>query len=665
MSSPVICPACDARLKIPPGVAAATARCPRCSARVDLAAALAARAYQPVAAESPADPPAAPSRQPPPPLPLPEPEDDPLPYSDLKAAARRPTDTPTPPLSLDDDPPPAGGDPTPAAAPFRLPARVTADSAGLFTGPCEAVLVPHGLFLESVPYRPFLYAPVGSAVDTPGRRDLAVTLADGRAVTVRLAGWAGRVAADAAAFLAGERGVPDPGEYRRTPRWLLAAALALAAGLAVGPVVLAHTADLGVETGLLVGAGFAAAGLLANAAVVFLTRLPAVVKVGAMAGVGALVTGVFLLAAAAYLAGRRDGIDLATPPPSDPGPTAPGPQPKAPPKPPDPARDGLPTAIDAAYQDGVYRFADGPDATAAGVTPDGAALVVGYKTGETRVWRFDQLTIDPFAPGPRADGPVTAVRFDATSALVYLACTGGTVAAFWADPPDAPVKIPGEPFAAFTAPAGERFAAARPGALALRSVPVAALRRRDPKAKGFTVLNPKDEAVPADVKAQLLSPGPRPTFLAWHPTGQLLAGQPDGSILSWGANGPGYSVLTREHKAPVRAWAACPGTWDFATGDEKGMVGLWADKATAPRMFTAAAGPITQLSFSPSGRGLAVLGGGGVVWVWDLAEMRAVVKATRPTPITVLAYGPQDDLLILGDGKTLELWHRDELAKQP
>jgi hypothetical protein len=660
MSSPVVCPACGARLKLPPGAAAGKAKCPRCAGRVD-------PAYQPAAFPEPAaevPAPAVPSRPKPPPLSpsLPDREDDPLPYADLKPVTRQPGDTPSPPLRLGDGPPPPGGDPVPppAAAPFRLPARVTADSAGRFAGPCEAVLLPHGLFLESVPYRPFLYAPVGSAAGTPAPGTVAVTLADGRAVTVELLGWAGRVAEDAAAFLAGKRGVPDPREYR-TPRWLLAAAVVLAAGLAVGPVVLARTADLGVGTGLLLAAGFAAVGLVANAAVVFLTGLSSPAKVGAMAGVGGLVTGAFLLAAAAYLVGRRDGLDQAALQTPDPPAAVVPPVAPPVPKPPDPVRAGLPTAVDAAYADGVYRFAlpDGADdVTAAGVSPDGAVMVVGHKNGATRVWRFDQLTVDPFAPGPRAEGPVTAVRFDATSALAYLSCTGGTVAAFWNDPPDVPLKVAGEPFAATTTPAGERFAVPRPGGLSLRALPAAALRNRDPKGKGFTALVPKDEAA-------LAAPPQRPTFLAWHPAGKLLAGQPDGAVLAWAVPGPGYTVLTREHKAAVRAWAACPGTWDFATGDDKGVVGLWANKAAAPKMFVAAGGPVAQLSFSPSGTHLAVLGGAGVVWVWDLTAMRVVAKATRPAPVTVLAFGPHDDLLVLGDGKTLELWRRNELAKQP
>src|SRR5262249_57017933 len=85
-----------------------------------------------------------------------------------------------PPLSLDDDPEPVAPSVPAGPPPLRVRVRVT-DSTRQFTGPCQAVLVPHGLFLESVPYRPFLYIPVRSRVSTRWRGGLAVTLADGRA----------------------------------------------------------------------------------------------------------------------------------------------------------------------------------------------------------------------------------------------------------------------------------------------------------------------------------------------------------------------------------------------------------------------------------------------------------------------------------------------------
>src|SRR5262249_2057788 len=157
--------------------------------------------------------------------------------------------------------------------------------------------------------------------------------------------------------------------------------------------------------------------------------------------------------------GRKHEAEQAKPEPPPPEP----PPPKPPDPPPDPRR-GLPTAIDLAYRDGFFRFEAGPDdVTAIGVTPDGAAMLVGHKNGAPRVWRFDNITEDAFGPGPKGDGPVTRIRFDATGTLAYLTCDGGTVAAYWNDPPEVPLKIPGELFAAHTFPSGERYAVFRPG----------------------------------------------------------------------------------------------------------------------------------------------------------------------------------------------------------
>jgi hypothetical protein len=703
MSIPITCPACRRRLKLPPGCAKKKARCPKCHARVDLAAALDATAYHQDSAASLAEltvpeltaltggtaKPPTPSKptNPPPtarparadtavlPLPLPEREEDPLPYPDLNPVARP---APAPPgeelLTLDDDPIPLAPAAAPAAQqPFRAPAQVTFDSAGLFTGACDVVLVPHGLFLESVPYRPFLYAAAGTPVSGTGR-ELVLRLGGLRAVTVRFLGPDGeRVADETAAFLAGERPVPTHADARRTPLWLLSLAVIFAIGLAAGPLVMGETTELGTSVGVPIAVGFAAFGLLANAVVVLLLRASVPVKVAAMAAVAALGTGVFVAAVSAYVAGRKDEAEQAKA--AEPAPLPPPPpQPKVVPQEPPPVApvNRLLTAQDTALRDGVFTFDDGPDeVTAVAVTPGGKAMIAGYRNGATRVWRFDQLPlVDPFGTGPKVDGPVTGIRFDATGELAFFATTGGTVAVAWNDPPEVPVKIPGEPFAAFPFPNGERFATVRGNALTVRYLPTALIKKPDTQAKGFPLLQPKDEVIPIDVKGQILMGGQRPTFLAWHPTGKLLGGHADGSIVSWGAAGPRFEVVTREHKAAVRVWAASPASSDFATGDAEGGVGLWANKAMTPKVFSAtssiaAGGEIKHLAFSPSGALLAVADAANVVWVWNLATMKPVVQVTRPTPVRALAFGPTDDLILLGTGRTFELWHRPALAKQP
>jgi WD40 repeat protein len=255
-----------------------------------------------------------------------------------------------------------------------------------------------------------------------------------------------------------------------------------------------------------------------------------------------------------------------------------------------------------------------------------------------------------------------------------MTCSGGTVAALWNSPPEVPVKIPGDFIALFAAQGGERFASLRGNALTIRHVPTSLIKKptsvpkkatTHPKTKGFLVTAATDELIPNDAKGQLAAPAGRLTFLAWHPTGQLLGGMPDGSILSWGTTGPGSTIATREHKAPVRAWAASPNTWDFATGDDKGVIGIWANKSMTPKTFIASASAaITHLSFSPSGTHLAAKDAEGTISVWDLSALRAILKVRRPAAKTI-AYGPDDDLLLLSDGKAVELWYIPELDRRP
>lgn len=615
MSFSVNCGSCRARLKLPAGCTKKKARCSKCNARIDLTAVLDSSAYRPVLERARGA--------------VQEREEDPLPYLDLNPFAKPvqkaqlPVHTlnPSEPLSLDDEPPlsldDASATPLPpppvAPPPLRVRGIVVADSAKPCAGPCEVIVVPHGLFLESVPYRPFLYIPIHSQIVPNGVSGLAVTFPNGRAVTLEFTGPNARqLAGDAAAFLAGKRGVPDAREYR-TPRWLFRVAAA------------------------------------------FIRRFSIPSKVALMLLVGVVIAGALVVGASIYLANRNHEPE---PPKTEPLPPLP---PQIPGTTPNPPSSRPPTAIDKAYSDGVYRFEDGPDeVTALGVSANGATLLVGFKNGTTRVWNFDQATIDPFNPGPKCDGPPMRIEFDNTGNVVYLTCKGGMVAAHWNAPPEVPVKIPGDPLAVLVSPKGDRFAALRGNALLVRYVPTALLSKPPPTgAKGFLTSLPRDETIPIDTRATLAAPL-RPTFVAWHPTGKLLAGQSDGSVVTWGATGPGYTITAREHKAAVRAWAASPATWDFATGDDKGVVGVWENKAMKPRTFTASQAAIRQLVFSPSGSHLAVVDGGGGVSVWDLFETQSILKITRVG--AKVAFGPNDDLLLLSDGKAIELWSVSELA---
>src|SRR5439155_20417840 len=128
-----------------------------------------------------------------------------------------------------------------------------------------------------------------------------------------------------------------------------------ALGLAGGPLVLSQTAELGLEFGFQVGAGFALVGLLANAAVVLFSRWSVPGQVIVMTGICVLVTGVFLFGATAYLAGRQKAVEQVKPDPAPP-PTVPppGPPPNPPPNPPppDPGTPRPPSHLDRAKKNG-------------------------------------------------------------------------------------------------------------------------------------------------------------------------------------------------------------------------------------------------------------------------------------------------------------------------
>jgi DNA-directed RNA polymerase subunit RPC12/RpoP len=672
MAVRVVCRACGKQLKLPTGAdVKRAAKCPKCGARVDLGAALEASAYLPTFAPTEATTPKPPPA-PPKPITPSKPAGAPRPTAGGAAPSSSGSKHPAPAdeaLSLDDDDGPAtgGADPEP---PFRVPVWVLADSARQIAGPCFAVLVPHGLFLEHEPMKPFLFAPVGCRAQLPAPDELQMVLPDRRAVALRFEGRAGRgLARDAGAFLAGRRPVPVATDYRRK-WWTLWAALIFALGLVAGPLVLARAANLGWEFGLQVGAGFALVGLFANAAIAVGSRWSVPGQLVLMACVSALLTGVFLFGAVAFFAGRQNATARTDPPTSEPDATHPNPNPNpnSADAPPAPAMRGPPSHVDRAYASGVSVLDDGPaDVTALTIAPDGVTLGVGHADGTTRLCLLDQPTFDSILPGPKADGPVTRVRFDGTSRFVFAVTPAAAVGMTRGGPLMTFAKIPGAPVAISPAAASDRihFAAVRGNTLQNRSLATAFVQRPPVKAKDTGVayaLPGKGDEVAAQGSGPDQPKPAGPTFLAWTPGGRLFAGQPDGAIAIWS------SVLrpeaaSRDHKAAVKAWADCPGTGDFATGDDQGVVAWWPYKGGKPTVAPVLTAPITALAFAPSGAWLAVADATGWLVIWDVAAGKALHRKMRTPPVKAMAFGPNDDVLILAAGRTVEVWYVPELVK--
>lgn len=720
MAVRLVCRACGKRLKLPDGLTAKrSAKCPKCLAPVDLTPALEASAYVPTVAVPGKAPDPSATRKVPPlvgevdarpvpsklsappgpsanavksapspkstlspkPIDLPKPpsllgEDDPLPYlpanepeppksvprpAPRSAGAATPLPDPARTakfqgastdqeiLSLDDDPPGALPE---EPVPFRVPVQVLADSLAAAVGPCIAVLLPHGLFLEHEPMKPFLYVPPNTRVDSPAAGELTVALPDGRSVTFRFQGRSARsLASDTHAFLAGERPVPVAADYQRT-WWTLWAALLFA----LGPLVLSQAVDLGPKFATQVGAGLAFAGFLVNAAIVVFSRRSVPVQMIVMACGGVLVTGAFLFVATAYLAGRQEGVEQSKP---DPPPAAPAPEPK----PPDPLPERPPSHLDRAKRSGSSALEDGPaDVTALALAPDGITLAIGYADGTVLMWKLDQPTFDPFLPGPKADGPVTRLQFDAKGRFVFAHTATGAVVAPRVAPPTAPAKLPGGPIAISSDLDAERvrFVTIRGNTVAYRLIASTFIQTPPKVEKGYALPGKGDEINPGAGKDPTK---PRdPTFIAWPPGDRFFVGQSDGTIHIW-SSARRADAPHRDHKAAVRAWAACIATGDFATGDDAGNVGIWSLTGDAPKVTSALATPVTGLSFSPSGARLAITDGTGWLVIWDPVAGKAIHRVKRPTAVKAMALGPGEDVIVLAAGRTVEVWWLPELVK--
>lgn len=728
----LVCRACGKRLKLPDDMKSKrSAKCPKCLEPVDLTSALEAAAYtSAVAAPGMAGvPPSGNSgdthsqitetQAKPAPSHTPRSaaligEDDPLPYDPLPLPAEKnekheqerdkdaggshpplppgtkslvpdwlddanlgsvrsplpkapPPPSGEPALSLDDDSEPA--DLPPELAPFRVPVHVLADSARTIGGECFAVIVPHGVFLEREPMKPFLYIPIGSGVDSPASNELTVLLPDRRAVTILFKGRSGRtLARDTRSFLVGMRLAPVPADYR-LKWWMLLPAFIFATGLASGPLVLSQVADLGWGFGLLVGVGFVFLGLIANVIVVLLSRHGAFFQTAMMAGMCLLVTGIFLFGATAYLAGWQKAKEEIQNTPQPPGGSPGSPNPS--PKPPDPKRPlgdpDRPTHLDRAKKNGSSALEDGPaDVTALTLAADYNTLGIGYADGTTRLWPLDQPTFEAMQPGPKPDGPVLRMQFDHKTSYVFAHTASGVTPAPRGGPPTVATKIPGTPVA--IAPELDedriRFAAIRGNAIQYRLLPTAFLINPPVKGRGVSpvIPNPKtDEIVPMGSRDPIKPP--TVTFLAWGSENRLFVGQPNGGISIFDAM-MRPEGQNNDHKAAVKTWALYSSNGNFATGDEKGGVALWSARGGKPTLWPVFDGaPVTGLAFNATGSRLAITDNTGWLVIWDATAGKALHRVKRPAHVKAVTYGPTDDIMILAAGRTVEVWWVPELVK--
>jgi WD40 repeat protein len=113
----------------------------------------------------------------------------------------------------------------------------------------------------------------------------------------------------------------------------------------------------------------------------------------------------------------------------------------------------------------------------------------------------------------------------------------------------------------------------------------------------------------------------------------------------------------------VKAWATSIATSDFATGDDTGHLAIWPAKGGKPALTSVLSTPINGLSFNPTGTRLAITDSTGWLVIWDVATAKAIHRIKRPAGVKAMAYGPNDDVILLAAGKTVEVWWLPELLK--
>jgi WD40 repeat protein len=329
----------------------------------------------------------------------------------------------------------------------------------------------------------------------------------------------------------------------------------------------------------------------------------------------------------------------------------------------EPRPDRPPSHLDRARKSGASAIDDGPaDVTALALAPDGNTLAIGHADGATRLWPLDQPTFEPAQPGPKGDGPIARVHFDSKSQFVFAHTATGVSIAPRSGPILPTARVTGIPVAVSPEVDGRiRYVAARGNVLQHRLLPLDFVLKPPKLTREFAVAESRDEIQPKEGKDA--TKPPNLTLLAWASAAKVVGAQQSGTVTAWNLTMRPEAPAS-DHKAPVKAWAACA-SGDFATGDDKGTVVFWSVKGGKPSVWPLFENaPIAALALNVTGTRLAAADGTGWLVVWDTATGKpAYPRTKRPAAVKALAFGPTDDLMLVSSGRAVQVWALAELMK--
>jgi len=151
---------------------------------------------------------------------------------------------------------------------------------------------------------------------------------------------------------------------------------------------------------------------------------------------------------------------------------------------------------------------------------------------------------------------------------------------------------------------------------------------------------------------------------ALSPSGQILAGDSNGQVEVWNADGTQHRVLGSPGPGIEDLESNQSGS-EFVTASASGVVTLWATRDDLPQRTINACPSPNQASFSPDGSKIVIACADGRVQVFDAAtgQILTVFHATAAGNVTGVAFSPDGNSIVMcvDDGNTgsVQVWNAE------